>query len=133
MLTMTSRGEARVEPNAVILLVEDDIEIGGHLCKTLETNNYRVRWCVNGLSALRAMDEQKPDLILLDVGLPDTDGFALCRELRFLRKEVPIVMVTAADSDIDVVMGSTAVQVTTSRSRFPAMFCLPVFAPTFAR
>jgi two-component system, OmpR family, response regulator RegX3 len=105
MLTMTSRGGARVEPDAVILLVEDDVEIGGQLCSTLESNNYRVRWCVTGLSTLRAMDEQKPDLILLDVGLPDMDGFALCRELRYLRKEMPIVMVTAADSDIDVVMG----------------------------
>ena len=105
MLTMGSRLGARVEPDATILLVEDDVEIGGQLCATLETHNYRVRWCVTGLSALRAMNEQKPDLILLDVGLPDMDGFALCRELRFLRQEMPIVIVTAADSDIDVVMG----------------------------
>jgi DNA-binding response OmpR family regulator len=105
MLTMTSRGGARLEPDATILLVEDDVEIGGQMCMSLETNNYRARWCVTGLSALRAMDEHKPDLILLDVGLPDMDGFALCRELRALRKEMPIVIVTAADSDIDVVMG----------------------------
>ena len=105
MLTMTSGGGAQVVPDATILLVEDDVEIGGQLCRTLETNNYRVRWCVTGGSTLRAMDEQKPDLILLDIGLPDMDGFALCRELQSLCRQMPIVMVTAADSDIDVVMG----------------------------
>lgn len=105
MLTMTSRGGAQVVPDAAILLVEDDVEIGGQLCRMLESKNYRVRWCVTGLSTLRAIDEHKPDLILLDIGLPDIDGFALCRELRSLRKDIPIVMVTAADSDIDVVMG----------------------------
>jgi two-component system, OmpR family, response regulator RegX3 len=105
ILTVPSRQGAKLEPAATILLVEDDIEIGGQLRRTLEMNNYRVRWCVTAESALKAMSEQKPDLVLLDIGLPDMDGFALCRELQSLRQEMPIVMVTAADSDIDVVMG----------------------------
>jgi DNA-binding response OmpR family regulator len=105
IMTMPSHAGARFEPAATILLVEDDTHIGGQLRKSLESSNFRVRWCLDGASTLRAMSEQRPDLVLLDIGLPDMDGFALCRELQSLCQEMPIVMVTAADSDIDVVTG----------------------------
>jgi two-component system, OmpR family, response regulator RegX3 len=105
MLSMTSELPQEVQALSTIFLVEDDTEIGGQLRAILEANNYKVTWCVTGFSALHAIREHTPDLVLLDIGLPDMDGFALCREMRATRKNVPIIMVTAADSDIDVVMG----------------------------
>jgi DNA-binding response OmpR family regulator len=105
MLSTTPDVPVKLQALSTIYLVEDDPEIGAQLQTILEANGYQVTWCRTGFSALHAMTEQTPDLVLLDIGLPDMDGFALCREMRVSRKDVPIIMVTAADSDIDVVMG----------------------------
>jgi two-component system, OmpR family, response regulator RegX3 len=105
MLSSAPDAPEKLQNFRTIFLVEDDAEIGGQLRTILEANDYQVNWCLTGFSALHAMREQTPDLVLLDIGLPDMDGFALCREMRVSRKDVPIIMVTAADSDIDVVMG----------------------------
>jgi two-component system, OmpR family, response regulator RegX3 len=105
MLSIAPDAPEKLKALSTIFLVEDDTEIGDQLRTILEANGYQVRWCVTGFSALHAMKEHTPDLVLLDIGLPDMDGFALCREMRATRKDLPIIMVTAADSDIDVVMG----------------------------
>jgi two-component system response regulator RegX3 len=84
-----------------LLLVEDEDAIADPLAEGLRREGFEVERVATGADALAAPE---PDLVLLDVGLPDTDGFAVCRELRG-RSEVPIIMVTAKGEEIDRVVG----------------------------
>jgi DNA-binding response OmpR family regulator len=91
-----------------ILIVEDDSGIADALCGALEREGYRPTWCPDGRGAQQAFRETHPDLVLLDVGLPDNDGFTLCRWMRERRADLPIVIVTARDAEIDAVVGLDA-------------------------
>jgi len=84
-----------------VLLVEDDDTIAEPLAEGLRREGFDVERVATGVDAL---DAGEPDVVLLDVGLPDIDGFALCRELRG-RSDVPIIMVTAKGEEIDRVVG----------------------------
>ena len=84
-----------------LLLVEDEDAIADPLAEGLRREGFDVERVATGADAL---DATEPDVVLLDVGLPDTDGFTLCRELRG-RSEVPIIMVTAKGEEIDRVVG----------------------------
>jgi DNA-binding response OmpR family regulator len=94
---------------AEVLLVEDDETIGGALQAALVQARYRVRWCRDGGSALsEAGSERTVDLVVLDLGLPDVDGVDVCRALRSRWPSVVIVILTARDAEIDVVVGLEA-------------------------
>jgi DNA-binding response OmpR family regulator len=84
-----------------LLLIEDEDAIADPLAEGLRREGFDVERVATGAEALEAAE---PDVVLLDVGLPDTDGFSLCRELRG-RSEVPIIMVTAKGEEIDRVVG----------------------------
>ncbi len=84
-----------------LLLVEDEDAIAEPLAEGLRREGFAVDRVATGLAALEAAE---PDLVLLDVGLPDTDGFAVCRELRS-RSGVPIIILTAKGEEIDRVVG----------------------------
>ena len=84
-----------------LLLVEDEDTIAEPLAEGLRREGFEVERVATGADAL---DASEPDLVLLDVGLPDTDGFTVCREIRG-RSEVPIIMVTAKGEEIDRVVG----------------------------
>ncbi|UQX86620.1 response regulator transcription factor [Jatrophihabitans telluris] len=90
-----------------ILLVEDDEVIGRAVHGALVAQGYEVCWVTDGASALRSA-EQEPDLVLLDLGLPDLDGVAVCRHVRDRCPSAVIVIVTARDAEIDVVLGLEA-------------------------
>jgi DNA-binding response OmpR family regulator len=87
-----------------ILVVEDEPSLQETLAYNLEKQGYKVRTTGDGRSALEAARQLKPDLIVLDVMLPELDGFEVCK---ILRKEmtVPILMLTARDDEIDRVVG----------------------------
>lgn len=92
-----------------LLLVDDDPEI-----RTSVRVGFELHWrdldfleAGTGTEALRLVEERRPDLVLLDVGLPDVDGFAVLRELRTF-SAVPVVMLTARDEPIDTVRGLEA-------------------------
>lgn len=91
-----------------ILVVEDDESIGRAVTDSLEFAGYLVEWCTCGASAVSAIERTIPDLMLLDAGLPDIDGFMLCRSLREQHRDLPIVLVTARDDEIDIVVGLDA-------------------------
>ena len=84
-----------------LLLVEDEDAIAEALAEGLRHEGFAVDRVASGLAALEAAE---PDLVLLDVGLPDTDGFTVCRELR-RRSSVPIIILTAKGEEIDRVVG----------------------------
>jgi len=89
-------------------LVEDDESVGASIVEALSTHGYAVEWCRTGETATTLLKSAAPDLVLLDAGLPDIDGFALCRWLRDSDHELPIVLVTARDAEIDIVVGLDA-------------------------
>ena len=91
-----------------IAIVEDDVSIADGVRRALESHGFEVDWHPDGRSATEAFETSVPDLVLLDAGLPDVDGFSLCRWLREQHHDLPIVMVTARDADIDVIVGLDA-------------------------
>ena len=94
---------------AELLLVEDDEDIGDQLAAALAAQGHQVRWARTGRAALdHARKADRVDLVLLDIGLPDIDGTALCRRLRASLADTIIVMLTARTDEIDVVLGLDA-------------------------
>jgi DNA-binding response OmpR family regulator len=96
-------------PGSVILLVEDDSAIALPLSRALESQGYAVRSAATGAVALDlALELPAPDLVLLDLGLPDLDGVQVARHLRELLPLAVIVMLTARGAEVDVVVGLDA-------------------------
>lgn len=87
-----------------ILIVEDEPSIRDLILYPLETEGCDTEWCGTGAEALQRIDAARYDLIILDVGLPDIDGFEICRAIR-KRDETPIVFLTARSDEIDRVVG----------------------------
>jgi DNA-binding response OmpR family regulator len=91
-----------------LLLVEDDEGIGRRVEAALRANGHSVTWQRTGHSALIEADRTAFDLVVLDLGLPDTDGVEVCRDLRVRQPECVIVMLTARRDEMDVVVGLEA-------------------------
>lgn len=87
-----------------ILVVDDDKNICELLRMYLEKEGYVVLMAHNGIDAVNAFNAGNPDLILLDIMLPQLDGWQVCREIRKL-SEAPIIMLTAKDEVFDKVLG----------------------------
>lgn len=87
-----------------VLVVDDEEEIAELLEVYLSNSGYRVLKCDNGESALRLIEEETVDLVLLDVMLPDIDGFTLCKQMR-KSHFFPIIMLTARVADEDKIKG----------------------------
>ncbi len=88
-----------------LLLVEDDPMIGEGLREQLRRLGYTIDWVRDGEAALLAARAESFDLILLDLGLPRRDGLAVLRELRALRNDTPVLVITARDAVTDRVAG----------------------------
>ncbi len=87
-----------------VLIVEDDDAIATPLAKGLEREGLAVDRVETGADALDRSAAASFDVVLLDLGLPDRDGFDVCRELR-ARSDVPIIVVTARSEEVDRVVG----------------------------
>ncbi|AND42643.1 MULTISPECIES: response regulator YycF [Cytobacillus] len=87
-----------------ILVVDDEKPIADILQFNLKKEGYEVVCAYDGNDALDKVEEIKPDLILLDIMLPQRDGIEVCREVR-KKYDMPIIMLTAKDSEIDKVLG----------------------------
>jgi DNA-binding response OmpR family regulator len=93
----------------VILLVEDDAAISVPLARALEGQGYLVRAAADGAQALDlSLEPPPPDLVLLDLGLPDLDGVEVARRLRERLPQAVVVMLTARSAEVDVVVGLDA-------------------------
>ncbi len=87
-----------------ILLVEDEADIAAIVRAYLEREGFRVVWASRGTEGLQALEQPDVRLAILDVPLPDTDGFDLCQAIRAV-SPLPVVMLTARDEEIDRVTG----------------------------
>jgi two-component system catabolic regulation response regulator CreB len=88
----------------LILIVEDEPGIADTLQYALRTEGFEPAWCASGEAALAAVAQRVPALMILDVGLPDINGFELFKRLRE-RIDVPVVFLTARGDEIDRVVG----------------------------
>jgi DNA-binding response OmpR family regulator len=86
-----------------VLVIEDDDSVGAGLVGVLAADGQEVRWARTGEDARRLLAARVPDLVLLDLGLPDVDGLELCAELRERHVEVVVVVVTARTDEADAV------------------------------
>jgi two-component system KDP operon response regulator KdpE len=87
-----------------ILLIEDDEALSRMMRLQLEHAGYQVTACQTGASGLEAARESEPDVILLDILLPDMDGWVVCEELKKI-SDAPIIFSTALGSERDVIRG----------------------------
>ncbi|MFH8809590.1 response regulator transcription factor [Streptomyces hygroscopicus] len=91
-----------------VLLIEDDEVIGRHVEAGLRSHGYAVAWIRTGGSGLAEADRSPVDVVLLDLGLPDTDGIDVARQLRNAHPDVLILILTARSEEIDVIAGLDA-------------------------
>jgi DNA-binding response OmpR family regulator len=94
-----------VQNEAYLLIVEDDDGIGANLQRALASDDRSVAWARTAAAARSMARAQPPDLVLLDLGLPDGDGVDVCRALLVDQPALPIIILTARDTEIDVVVG----------------------------
>jgi two-component system response regulator RegX3 len=87
-----------------ILIVEDEVSFSDALAYLLKKESYEVEVAVNGAEAIERFQTFNPDLILLDLMIPEVSGTEVCRIIRST-SQVPIIMLTAKDSEIDKVVG----------------------------
>lgn len=86
-----------------IAVVEDDVLMQKMLILTLEAEGFEHVLCADGTSALERLPQERPDLILLDVNLPDIDGHEVCRRLKAdaLARAIPVIMLTGEAREIE--------------------------------
>jgi len=99
----TTNGSGR-DNRPLVLVVDDEESYRQALASGLQREGFAVELAADGHEALRSFHRVHPDVVLLDVMLPDQSGTELCQRMRALAP-VPIIMVTARDSEVDVVLG----------------------------
>ncbi len=93
-----------VAPGGTILLVEDEEDIASLVRAYLERDGFRVVWATRGTEGLAELERHDVRLAILDLQLPDADGFDVCRAIRST-SSLPVVMLTARDEEVDRVTG----------------------------
>lgn len=88
-----------------VLVVDDEQSIVTLLKYNIEQAGYQVIVAYDGVQALEKVNEEKPDLVVLDVMLPEKDGIEVCKTIRSDKNQVPILMLTAKDDEFDRVLG----------------------------
>ena len=87
-------------PNPTVLVIDDELQIRRLLRVCLEANGYRVLDAATGQEGISAAAQHRPDVVLLDLGLPDLDGVAVLKRLREW-SEVPVVVLSVRDREED--------------------------------
>src|SRR6266852_4689434 len=88
-----------------VLIVEDDTGLQKYLKELLLDNGYAVQSANDGIVALNSIEKLEPDLVVLDLGLPNMTGEAVCLEIRKKHPDLPVIILTAKDSVSDIVHG----------------------------
>jgi DNA-binding response OmpR family regulator len=101
----TPKKESMSTKDKIILIVEDEPSLIFTLQDTLENEGYTVIVKDSGVDALASIEQQTPDLMLLDIMLPGMSGYEICKKIREEKYTFPIIMLTARDQEIDKVTG----------------------------
>ena len=86
-----------------ILVIEDERSISNFICRALTANDYKAIPAFRGKEGMSLFFSHSPDLVLLDLGLPDTDGLDILAQLRGLPREVPVIIISARDRESEKV------------------------------
>jgi two-component system alkaline phosphatase synthesis response regulator PhoP len=90
-----------------IILIEDEEDIAALLKLQAELSGYKLHVEVDGINGYRAIEREKPDLVLLDIMLPGQNGFDVCRKMKSHAelKNIPVIILTAKAEEIDIILG----------------------------
>ncbi len=90
-----------------LLLIEDEEDIAALIKLQAEVSGYKLHVEVDGLNGFRAVERERPDLVILDVMLPGQNGFDVCRKIKSHPelKSTPVIMLSAKDEELDVILG----------------------------
>jgi DNA-binding response OmpR family regulator len=107
--TLRAHGDTAVlGTSTAVLLVEDDERISEPLIRVLRSEGFEVHHVDAGVDAINSVSSARPDLVLLDLTLPDIDGLDVCRKIRADHADLPIIMLTARAEEMDVIVGLNA-------------------------
>lgn len=93
------------QSSGTVALVDDESHIRETVGYALEREGYQVRTYADGLEAWKAFEPTLPDLVILDILMPQMDGLELCRKLRERSEQLPIIFLTSRDDELDRVLG----------------------------
>ncbi|MBN9377294.1 MAG: DNA-binding response regulator [Chlamydiales bacterium 38-26] len=90
-----------------IVLIEDEEDIAALIKLQADISGYKLHVEVDGLNGLRAIEREKPDLVILDIMLPGQSGLDVCRKMKSHPdlKDIPVIMISAKSEELDVVLG----------------------------
>ncbi len=91
--------------NPTIIVVEDDKDLNQYLSDFLSENKYLVHAVEKGTRALQLIEQTNPNLVLLDLGLPDIQGESLCTKIKDAHPDLPVIILTAKDNVQDIIAG----------------------------
>ncbi len=91
-------------PTGHILIVDDDPQITSFLSRYLEKQDFKVTATANAAEMQASLASEKVDLCILDIGLPDRDGFEIMREMR-TRSNLPVIVLSGRDDPFDRILG----------------------------
>jgi DNA-binding response OmpR family regulator len=91
-----------------LLIVDDDADLRGALAEQIEGEEFTALEAADAAAGVRMAQDSRPDLILLDIDLPDMNGREACRLMRKAGVAAPVIMLTAADTDLDTIEGLEA-------------------------
>ncbi|MFA5817483.1 MAG: response regulator transcription factor [Bacteroidales bacterium] len=94
--------------NTKILYVEDELFLGRIVKETLEDQGFEVIWETDGARVMNRFNSYSPDICVVDIMLPNIDGYSLCRQIRGLYQHLPIIFLTAKVETADLVKGFEA-------------------------
>jgi DNA-binding response OmpR family regulator len=99
-----SPSELVLLPDPMVLLVEDDQDVAQTICRFIQRSGMKTHWAANGADAMRMKDSLRPDIVLVDLGLPDVNGGELVRLLS-LKRDCGIIILSGRGEEVDRVVG----------------------------
>jgi len=88
-----------------VLYIEDEVHLGKIVCETLEKQGFALLWETDGSKVLTQLQEFKPDICVLDIMLPNVDGYTLCEQINGLYPDLPVIFLTSRVETADLIRG----------------------------